>query len=157
MDTGISPNCVSIIQKNLRESNESLAIAFKIVLELGPCNARLAVVLESSETDKSIPAELVSIHSKLGSALVMRNLFLDNLWTVPSSICLPSSSHQGVYMTCPTLQILIFRVTNRSRNRWESGPSIMYLYKGVISKSAALVRIAKYSLSWVSSYWVAER
>ena len=91
--------------------------------------------------------ELLSIHSKFGSALVILNLFSESLCTVPSSITLPSSSHQGVYITWPTLQIAIFRVTSLSNKFCASGPSTMYFFKGEISSNAAFVRIAKYSFS----------
>ena len=58
MDTGISLNIVSIIQKNLRLSRDSLETALRISLELGPCSANAAVVTESSEIVKSIPDAL---------------------------------------------------------------------------------------------------
>ena len=99
IDTGISPNVVSIIQKNLRLFKESEETAFRMARELGPWSARAAVVNESSVIVTSIPVALCLSQSKFGSALVIRNLFLDNRWMVPSSITFPNSSHQGVYIT----------------------------------------------------------
>ena len=77
MDTGISLNIVSIIQKNLRLFKESLETALRIFLELGPWSANAAVVTESSEIIKSMPNALYSSHSRFGSALVIRNLRSD--------------------------------------------------------------------------------
>ena len=78
IDTGISPNFVFIIQKNFRLSRESLAVVLRIARELGPWSASAAVATESSEMVRSMPVALYCSHSRLGSALVIRNLCSDN-------------------------------------------------------------------------------
>jgi len=87
-----------------------------------------------------------------GSAAVQKYSLSESRWTVPSSMTLPCSSHQGVYQTCPTASFVASRVITRSTSAGASGPETRYLYRGETSISAAASRIALYSMSCASAY-----
>ena len=82
-----------------------------IARELGPWSDTAAVDSETSSIFNSRPDALRCSQRSVGSADVMRNVCSLRTEIVPSSICLPSLSHHGVYSTCPTFALPMLRVT----------------------------------------------
>ena len=95
-----------------------------------------------SRTATSIPSAQSWNQRRQGSAAVTRKVSAPRRWTVPSSMSLPASSHQGVYSTRPSAQSGTLRVTTRSTSRAASAPLTSYLRSGEMSKSAELLRTA---------------
>ena len=138
--------------KYLRFSTSASATAFRRRPDVGPCSARAATCSETSSIFTSRPRAFWWNHRRLGSAAVQRYVFSWRRETVPSSIVLPCSSHQGVYTTEPTPIFRTSRVMMRSTRRVASLPDSRYLNRGEMSISAAALRIALYSCSWCASY-----
>src|ERR1043166_3185916 len=141
-----------VSRKYLSALRSRSAARCKMSRELGPWSDSAAVRSETSSSVTSSPDALRDSQRSVGSAAVMRNVRSSSTEIVPSSICLPSWSHQGVYSTCPTFAFATLRVTTWSSSRAASLPVIRYLNSGETSNNAAELRIAWYSRSCDSSY-----
>src|SRR5213594_2695589 len=155
MVTGMPRILALVSRKYLSADRSRSAAIWRIARELGPWSDTAAVDSETSSIFNSRPDALRCSQRSVGSAEVMRNVCSSRTEIVPSSICLPSLSHHGVYSTWPTLAFATLRVTMRLRRRRASRPVTRYLYSGETSNSAAELRIAWYSRSCDSSYELA--
>src|SRR5438445_9237964 len=98
-------------RKYLSDERSCSAAIWRIARELGPCNESAAVLSETSSIETWRLDALRYSQRSVGSADVMRNVCSPSTEIVPSSICLPSASHHGVYSTWPTFAFATLRVT----------------------------------------------
>src|SRR2546427_11990760 len=130
MVTGMPRILALVSRKYLSADRSRSAAIWRIARELGPWSDTAAVDSETSSIFNSRPDALRCSQRSVGSADVMRNVCSLRTEIVPSSICLPSLSHHGVYSTCPTFALPMLRVTTWSSSRAAPGPGTRDLYGG---------------------------
>src|SRR5262249_17225138 len=94
MSTGEPLILPEVTRKYLRFAMSASAATFSTCPEVGPCSARAAVFSEISSICTSMFRPFCLNQRRLGSAAVQRYTFSPSREIVPSSITLPSSSHQ---------------------------------------------------------------
>ena len=85
-----------VTRKYFRPSMSAFATARSSRAEVGPCSASAATSSDMSSIWTFMPAAFWRNQRRLASAAVQRNVCSASRDTVPSSMTLPCSSHQGV-------------------------------------------------------------
>ena len=96
MSTGTPAIDPLVARKYFSESRSAVATLRSNRPDVGPCSASAATVSEMSSISTFSPDALPVSQRRLGCAAVHRYDCSAMRVTVPSSMTLPSSSHQGV-------------------------------------------------------------